>query len=96
MHDHVCKTPPATDHLAPAGPAAKRQVTLSEYSMNEDKKKKLDMLLTTMVVATNSSFSIVDHPAFVAFVKALNPKYVVPCRQTVSGTLLDQLYEVGE
>jgi len=42
---------------------------------------------TNLLVAL--SFSLVEHPAFVALIKKLHPHYELPCAKTLSSTHLD-------
>lgn len=57
-------------------------------------KHKLDHCIADMVYATNSSFSIVEHPKFKTMVESLRPGYKPPSRKDIAGKLLDDVYEI--
>lgn len=46
-------------------------------------KRNLDKKLLELIVKDMQPFSIVEDSGFRAFVNALNPRYQIPCRQTV-------------
>lgn len=48
--------------------------------------------LILLIVRGMHSLSLVDDPAFINFVKFLDPRIKLPCRNTVTHTLLPDLY----
>jgi len=50
-------------------------------------------LISNLIVSCGLPVSIVDHPAFRAFLADIDPKYVPPVRQTVTNSLLPQLLQ---
>lgn len=49
-------------------------------------------MLLQMIVLDFQPFSIVNDEGFVKFVYALDPRYKIPCRFTVSNLLLNKYY----
>lgn len=56
------------------------------------RRKNVDFLLMNMIVKDFQSFSMVDSIHFQAFIRALNPNYEILSRQTLSNSLLNELY----
>lgn len=50
-----------------------------------------ESLVKKVVIGCNLPISIVDNPHFREFLRELQPKFVVPCRQTVTNTLLPKI-----
>lgn len=74
----------------------KSQKKRSLYSNKSEKKELLDKLLLEMIVTDYQPFSIVDDQGFIKFVNALNPRYVLPSRVTVSNALLPKYYTLSQ
>ncbi|XP_049300633.1 E3 SUMO-protein ligase ZBED1-like [Anopheles funestus] len=60
--------------------------------MSSESKKKIDSLLLLMICKEYHPFSIVENEYFGDFVKALNPKYELPTRKSISNAALPALY----
>ena len=60
--------------------------------MSAESKKKIDTLLLLMICKEYQPFSVVENEYFARFVKALNPKYVLPTRKSISNGALPALY----
>ena len=54
-------------------------------------KSNIDLQIARFVCATNSPFSIVEHPKFLKLIAMLRPGYHPPNRNKVSNELLDEL-----
>ncbi|CAH1975707.1 unnamed protein product [Acanthoscelides obtectus] len=63
------------------------------YEENSPKRKALDRHFLRMFAMDYQPFRVVEDDGFVQFVKALDPRYKLPCRQTISNKLLPGLYE---
>ena len=57
------------------------------YQDNSLEKQCLNDLLVNYIVGSNQPLSIVDDPKLIKFLNKLNPKYRVPCRQTITNKL---------
>lgn len=57
------------------------------------KSKMLDHQLVRMIVKEYQPFKIVEEEEFKKFVHLLCPGYSLPCRKTISNSLIPQLYE---
>lgn len=66
---------------------------LLNLNMNSRKWKSVTNKLIRFIVCTYQPISLVDNEFFDDFIKALNPKYKIPCRQTVNGKLIPQMAE---
>ncbi|XP_040151483.1 E3 SUMO-protein ligase ZBED1-like [Anopheles arabiensis] len=64
----------------------------SNKAMSAESKKKIDTLLLLMICKEYQPFSVVENEYFARFVKALNPKYVLPTRKSISNGALPALY----
>ena len=62
-------------------------------SMLSVSREKIWEQLCRFIVATNSSFSLVENEEFVKFVRLLKPGFVLPKRKQDAGALLDELSE---
>lgn len=56
-------------------------------------KDNLDEQVAKFIYATNSPFSLADHPEFVKLCEMLRPGYIPPNRDKIGGPLLDRLYQ---
>jgi hypothetical protein len=66
----------------------------SFYGSNSARQKAItSSLVSNLIVSCALPVSIVDHPSFRAFLSELDPKYVPPCRQTVTNSILPQLLQ---
>ena len=59
---------------------------------SKTEKATIDLQIARFVCATNSPFSIVEHPEFLKLMAMLRPGYDPPNRHKVSNELLDELY----
>ena len=66
-----------------------RLITL--HSTHPGQKSLTYSLVSNLIVGCGLPVSIVDSPYFRAFVRDLDPKYAVPCRQAVSSVILPDL-----
>ncbi len=62
------------------------------YDKSSVRKKELDKLAGSMICTDFLPLSIVEKQGFVRFVKALDPKYVLPSRKHLQKTLLPDLH----
>jgi len=60
-------------------------------STNPRQKLLVNSLVSNLIIACGLPVSIVDHPNLRRFFHDVDPKFVVPCRQTVSNTILPTL-----
>lgn len=60
-------------------------------SIHPRQKSLTTSLVSNLTINCGLPLSIVDNPHFRAFVSDLDPKYVVPCRQTVSSGILPSI-----
>lgn len=60
----------------------------SASSLSRAKKLKIDNSLIRLLAAANAPASFVNLPEFIEYSKNLDPNYKVPCRQTVTSSLL--------
>lgn len=57
-------------------------------NMSAAKVAKIDRKLTQFIVANNQAASLVECNEFISFCKEMCPSYKLPCRQTITYTLL--------
>lgn len=62
------------------------------YPVNSGRKKHLDELLIKFICVDFQPISVVEDKGFVEYSHGLDERYIVPCRQTVTNTLLPNLY----
>lgn len=62
------------------------------YSKKDPKKLELDRLVAFMIANDCQPYSIVEDVGFVNFVTALDPRYELPSRTTISKKILPALY----
>ena len=62
------------------------------YSETNPKKKKLDGIVTSLVCKEGLSFRLVGTQSFQKFVSELDSRYRLPTRQSLSGTLIPDMY----
>ncbi|CAG8464560.1 1373_t:CDS:2 [Cetraspora pellucida] len=55
-----------------------------------DKEDQINKILLKMVVCCNLPFTIIEHPFFQEYTKALHATYSIPSHWILSNTLLDQ------
>ncbi|GAU99733.1 hypothetical protein RvY_10689 [Ramazzottius varieornatus] len=65
-------------------------------TISKKAKREKDDKLTRLIVKCSLPFSMVDYKEFVEFVKALNPSYVVPSRNTLKSWLIDDFEKYKE
>jgi hypothetical protein len=53
-------------------------------------------LVSNLIVSCGLPVSLVDHPAFRAFLEEVDPKYTPPVRQTVTNSILPQLFQTQQ
>jgi len=59
------------------------------YSRNHSKQIAITQsLLHDVIIGCGIPVSIVDNPRFVKFMQVVDPKYKLPCRQTITNTLI--------
>ncbi len=63
-----------------------------QYAHNSARKKQLDDALVKMVAKDLQPLSMVDDQGFLEFCHAMDPKYKVPSRPHLTGTLLPNLF----
>lgn len=56
------------------------------------RKEKIDFALGMLFFGSSLSFSLVDSSVFKTFVNLLDPNYSIPCRQTLSTTILRKVH----
>lgn len=74
----------------------RKQISVSNYlpkKISIDAKKKLDQILLKLFTKDFQPFKIVEDSGFKEFVKALNPSYEPPNRNTISKVLIPAMYE---
>jgi hypothetical protein len=83
------------ENLQPLAKKAKvtGQKQISSYYDSEDiepfRQKEIEQALTMMFICCGVSFRIVENPFFINLLKALNPGFVPPSREVLSGRLMD-------
>lgn len=73
-----------------------KQISVSNYlpkKISVDAKKKLDQILLKLFVKDFQPFKVVEDSGFKEFVKALNPSYELPNRNTISKVHIPAMYE---
>ncbi|XP_017491558.1 PREDICTED: zinc finger BED domain-containing protein 1-like [Rhagoletis zephyria] len=63
------------------------------YDSHSARKKALDSALMKMIAIDYQPFRIVEDEAFSAFVKLLDPRYVMPSRTTLQNVMCHELYD---
>jgi hypothetical protein len=63
------------------------------YLNNNPRKKMLDRKLIKMICLDFQPLSIVDNEGFIEYSHAMEERYVLPSRKTVTETLLPNFYE---
>lgn len=83
----------------PAKKPRTEQLTLEEttqrslkYPKDSQKQKMLTEKLTSMIVKDMQPFSVVENDGFRDFVNALDPRFNIPSRMTLSKNYLQNLY----
>jgi len=74
----------------------RKQTSVSNYlpkKISVDAKKKLDQILLKLFVKDFQPFKVVEDLGFKEFVKALNPSYELPNRNTISKVHIPAMYE---
>ncbi|XP_069600377.1 zinc finger BED domain-containing protein 4-like [Ranitomeya imitator] len=107
--DHVTVTPStsSTGTAAAAStatlqasvrPKTSTQTSMHQFMPNKAltpaKKISIDEELTKMIAKDFQPFSIVEDKGFRSYTQALNPMYVIPCRRTLSQTIIPRLYDI--
>lgn len=73
-----------------------KQTSVSNYlskKISVDAKKKLDQILLKLFIKDFQPFKVVEDLGFKEFVKALNPSYELPNRNTISKVHILAMYE---
>lgn len=65
-----------------------------QFSSNQN-TNKINQALVNMICTDLQPLQIVENPGFKNFVTSLNPNYTLPCRKTLSETLLTDRYSVA-
>lgn len=63
-------------------------------SMTIDQKKRIDTALGKFFFGCNIPFNVINSKYFTNFMHELRPAYKPPCRQTLSGSLLDAVHKL--
>lgn len=66
------------------------------YDKNSKKKKDLDHKLAIMIAKDFQPLSLVEDEGFCDFVKALNPRYGIISRKTLTNSVLPECYEMAK
>lgn len=66
------------------------------YDKNSKKKKNLDQKLAMMIAKNFQPLSLVEDEGFRDFVKALNPRYEIISRKTLTNSVLPECYEMAK
>ena len=74
--------------------ANRTQSQLNIPRLTDQQKKDIDVLATMWCFLSNYSFNMFESPAGKKFLHALHPAYKAPSRKTLSGPLLDKVYEM--
>lgn len=76
----------------------KRKFTKNYKNINKFAIKtsstNLDLQIARFIYGTNSSFRVVEHPEFKKLINMLRLGYNLPTRQTITGNLLDSVYNM--
>lgn len=65
---------------------------IEKYLPNSEEKKNLDILLVKMISTDIQPISIVEDAGFINFCEALDPRFTLPSRRLVSGSLIPSLF----
>lgn len=64
------------------------------YTNNRDSDvHKSHILLAATIISSHSPFNILENTYFKQFVNQLNQDYILPSRSTMSGTIIEDMYE---
>ena len=63
------------------------------YARDSPRCKKLDTSLVDMIATDIQPMSVVEDKGFQEFVNALDPRYVLPSRRTITRSMLPTRYE---
>jgi len=74
--------------------ANRTQSQLNIPRLTDQQKKDIDVLAAMWCFLSNHSFNMFESPAGKKFLHALHPAYKAPSRKTLSGPLLDKVYEM--
>lgn len=67
---------------------------MDSYKNQKDARKDLlDFALGMMIIGGSLSFNLIESEFFKKFVNLLDPAYKIPCRQTLSTTILNKVHE---
>ena len=84
-----------TKCTADGQPQAKKMVqSVLSTVVNPTKQHEVDMQVLRYLIASNTPFLQAENKEFVKMLNMLRPGTKVPCRQTLAGPLLDQLFEL--
>ncbi|XP_073835857.1 E3 SUMO-protein ligase ZBED1-like [Musca autumnalis] len=95
------------DHLKRAHPACRQNPIpdntidtyfkkSSQYDSTSERKKAIDTALISMICSDIQPFSIVEDKGFQDFVKCLDPRYVLPSRNTLKNIHMAEMYRVAK
>ena len=80
------------DSQAKKQKSVKSRMTNFVVQTSTTEKAAIDLQIARFVCATNSPFTIVEHPEFMMLMAMLRPGYHPPNRHDVGNELLDELY----
>lgn len=67
-------------------------ISSSKKPLNMERTKKINLLILNMIVKDLQPFSMVEDTGFISLMNYIEPTYKIPCRYTLSNTLLDCQY----
>lgn len=74
----------------PNTPLKEMLLSQTPYHIHSVERNKMVYLLLQLVVDMNLPISMVDHPSFVKYSSGLNNRFKIPCRQTMTKTVIPQ------
>lgn len=66
---------------------------VTKYSANHPRKKGIDLRLALMVARDFQPYSIVNDAGFREIMEYMDPRYQLPCRQTLTNQIVPQIHE---
>src|SRR5439155_10138143 len=74
--------------------ANRNQTQLNIPHLTEKQKRDIDVLAAMWCFLSNHLFNMFESPSRKKFLQALHPAYKPPSQKTISGPLLDKVYEM--
>lgn len=72
------------------------QTKSSTYGQNSEKKRRIDVKIGLMIACDFQPYSIVEDIGFRELVKELDPKYPMVCRQTLTNSIVPELFRYSQ